>query len=162
LRRLENLALRHTLFIDFSSAYDSINRNQLFAAMEEFINPDKLARLVKAAMENIQCQVKVQTELSDPLRDMNGLRQGDSLACIALEKGIWDSSIQTRGTILYKSVQILAFADNLDVIGRSEDDIKKSFMALKTAADAMGLRVNEEKTKYMIVNGKKIHRTAEY
>jgi hypothetical protein len=24
----------------------------------------------------------------------------------------------------------------------------------------MGLRVNEEKTKYMLVNGKKIHRTA--
>jgi hypothetical protein len=34
-------------------------------------------------------------------------------------------------------------------------------MALKTAADAMGIRANEEKTTYVIVNGKKIHRTAE-
>jgi hypothetical protein len=32
----------HHLFINFSSAYDSINRNQLFAAMEEFRIPDKL------------------------------------------------------------------------------------------------------------------------
>jgi hypothetical protein len=75
---------------------------------------------------------------------MNGLRQDDSLACllfnIALEKVIRDSGIQTRGTIFCKSMQILAFADDIDIIGRSEDDIKKSFMALKTAADAMGLR----------------------
>jgi hypothetical protein len=133
--------------------------------MEEFRIPDKLVRLMKATIENSQCQVKVQSELLDPVRVMNGLRQGDLLACllfsIALEKVIRDSGIQTRGTIFYKSMQILASADDIDIIGRSEDDIKKSCMTLKTAADAMGLRVNEEKTKYMIVNGRKIHRTVE-
>jgi sorting nexin-29 len=97
---------------------------------------------------NSPCQVKVQSELSDPLRVMNGLRQGDSLACllcnIALEKVIKNSGIQIKGTIFYKSVQSLAFANDIGIIGRSEDDMKKSFTALKTAADAMGLRVNEE------------------
>jgi hypothetical protein len=33
-------------------------------------------------------------------------------------------------------------------------------MALKTAADAMGQGVNKEKTKYMLINEKKMHRTA--
>jgi sorting nexin-29 len=93
----------HHLFINFSSAYDSINRNQLFAATEEFRIPDKIVRLVKATMENSQCHVRVQSELLDLLRGMNGLRQGDSLVCllfnIALEKGIRDSGIQIRGTI---------------------------------------------------------------
>jgi hypothetical protein len=68
---------------------------------------------------------------------------------------------QNKGHHFYKSVQILAFADDTDIIGRSEDDIKKSFMALKTAGDALGQRAQEEKTKYMIVNGKKIYRIAE-
>jgi sorting nexin-29 len=44
---------------------------------------------------------------------------------------IRDLGIQTTGTIFYKSVQMLAFADDIDIIGKSEDDIKKSFMALK-------------------------------
>jgi sorting nexin-29 len=57
----------HHLFINFSSAYDSINRYQLFAAMEEFRIPDKLVRLGKATMENSQCQVKVKSKLSDTL-----------------------------------------------------------------------------------------------
>jgi sorting nexin-29 len=87
------------------------------------------------------------------------LRQGDSLACllfnIALEKLIRDSGIQTRGTIFYKSIQILAYVDDIDTIGRSESDIKKACIALIIAADIMGLRVNEEKTKYMVVKNDK-------
>ncbi|GFV51201.1 putative endonuclease-reverse transcriptase [Trichonephila clavipes] len=33
---------KHHLFIDFKTAHDSINRNALITAMEEFKNPDKL------------------------------------------------------------------------------------------------------------------------
>jgi hypothetical protein len=56
----------------------------------------------------------------------------------------------TRGTIFHKSVQLLAYSDDADIIGRSEHNIKNTFTALKTAADAMGLSVNQEKAKYMV------------
>jgi hypothetical protein len=112
--------------------------------MQEFQFTDKSITLVQATMKNRQCQVKIQADLSDPLITMSGLRQGDSLACllfsIALEKVFRDARIQTRGTIFYKSIKLLAYADDTDIIGRSEHDIKKTFTALKTAAeDAMGL-----------------------
>jgi hypothetical protein len=59
--------------------------------------------------------------LSSPIITRNGVRQGDSLACllfnIALEKVVRDAGINTRGTIFCKSVQILAFADDIDIIG---------------------------------------------
>ena len=51
------------------------------------------------------------------------------------------------------SQQLLAYAD--DDIGRTEADIKKTFIALNEAAVKMGLQVNEEKTKYMICNENK-------
>jgi hypothetical protein len=35
------------LFVDFKAAYDSINRNELFKAMEEFLLPGTLRRLVE-------------------------------------------------------------------------------------------------------------------
>jgi sorting nexin-29 len=57
--------------------------------------------------------------LSSPIITRNGVWQGDSLACllfnIALEKVVRDAGIYTRGTILYKSVQILAFAEDIDI-----------------------------------------------
>jgi hypothetical protein len=36
------------LFVDLKVAYDSIDRNELFKAMEEFSLPGKLRRLVEA------------------------------------------------------------------------------------------------------------------
>lgn len=45
------------------------------------------------------------------------------------------------------------FANDITINGRSEEDNKKSFTVIKTPADAMGIKVNEEKTKYMIVTG---------
>ena len=155
-KTIEGRIETHHLFIDFSTAYDSVNRASLYNAMEEFEIPHKLIKLVKATMDNSQCRVKIQADLSDPFITRNGLRQGDSLACllfnIALEKIIRDAGIQTRGTIFYKSVQILAFADDIDIIARSERDLIKSFSLLKNAAGNMGLKINEDKTKYMMVN----------
>jgi hypothetical protein len=66
--------------------------------------------------------------LSEPFLTQRGPRQGDTLACllfnIALEKVIRDSGIERRGIIYYKSVQVLAYAHDLDIIGRSERDVK--------------------------------------
>jgi hypothetical protein len=40
----------------------------------------------------------------------------------------------------------LAYANNKDIIGISESDVKKAYIALKIAADPMGLRDNENKS----------------
>jgi len=39
---------------------------------------------------------------------------------ITLEKVIRDAAVNTRGTIFYKSVQILAYADYIDIIGKTQ------------------------------------------
>jgi hypothetical protein len=66
--------------------------------------------------------------LSSPIITRNGVWQRDSLACllfyIALEKVVRDAGINARGTIFYKSVQILAFADGIDIIGRTQKSMK--------------------------------------
>ena len=56
------------------------------------------------------------------------MRQDDVLACllfnIALEKFKRDSGIQTRGTIFFKTVQILAFADDIDLMAHTTLGLK--------------------------------------
>ncbi|PNF28690.1 hypothetical protein B7P43_G07879, partial [Cryptotermes secundus] len=142
------------LFIDFRSAYDSTERGSLFLAMEEMHIPRKLITLVRAAMRKTQCQIKIQNMLSSPIITRNGVQQGDSLACllfnIALEKVVRDAGINTRGIIFYKSVQILAFADDIDIIGRTQKSMKEAFLNLERAAKEMNLQINQNKTKYML------------
>jgi hypothetical protein len=93
----------HHLFIDFKTAYDKVNRNQLYKAMLEFGIPLKLVSLIQAMMEVTTAKVKVQNKLSESFHIQNGLRQRDALACIlfnlALEKIIHDTNIKQRGKI---------------------------------------------------------------
>jgi sorting nexin-29 len=48
-----------------------------------------------------------------------------------------------------KSIQVLAFADNINIIGRSLRVVKEAFLNLEKAAKEIGLTVNEDKTKFM-------------
>ncbi|GFU18735.1 putative endonuclease-reverse transcriptase [Trichonephila clavipes] len=59
-----------------------------------------------------------------PIRNYkNGVRQGDALVCLlfnlALEKVVRDSNINTGGNIFNKSIKLLAFADDIDIIART-------------------------------------------
>jgi hypothetical protein len=48
-------------------------------------------------------------------------------------------------------VKILAYADDMDIIGRTKRAIREAFENLEGNAREMGLRVNEGKYKYMQV-----------
>ena len=73
--------------------------------------------------------------MSEPITVKNGVQQGDALACllfnIALENAIRDAAVNIRVTIFYKSVQILAYADDIDMIGRTQAAMIEAFTSLK-------------------------------
>ncbi|GFU67525.1 reverse transcriptase domain-containing protein [Trichonephila clavipes] len=46
-------------------------------------------------------------------------------------------------------VELLAYADDIDIIGRSEKAVKEAFQALEISATNMGLTINEDKTNFM-------------
>uniref|UniRef100_T1HCB3 Uncharacterized protein n=1 Tax=Rhodnius prolixus TaxID=13249 RepID=T1HCB3_RHOPR len=60
---------------------------------------------------------------------------------------------QLKGTIFDKTIQILANADDVDIIGRSLEGVKEAFLCLDEAAKKLGLVVNQAKTKYMRAGG---------
>lgn len=83
-------------------------------------------------MKNAACSKRVQSSLSSQFGATNGLRQGDALACllfsVVLEKVTKDSGIQTRRLIFYNLVQILAYADDLDLVFRTVVNLKEAFL----------------------------------
>jgi sorting nexin-29 len=54
------------LFVDFKATYDSMNRIQLFKAMEEFQIARKLRSLVEITLRNASCKVKTPNRITDP------------------------------------------------------------------------------------------------
>jgi len=104
-------------------------------------------------MSNLQIQIKIQSNLSAPFIIRKDVRKGNALACllfnITLEYAIRKQGMPTRGTIFYKSAQLLAHADEVVIIGRSLASMR-DFQLIEEASKEVVLVVNEGKTKYMV------------
>jgi hypothetical protein len=135
------------LFIDFKAAYDTIRRNEVYKAMAELGTPLKLIRLVRATMTDTTSHIRVQATLLEPLEVHNGLN-------VALEKAIRDKGIQIGWHIFQKSVQLLAYADDIVLLGRIRSSLEEAFLDLERAARRIWLKINQDKTKYMVICGR--------
>jgi hypothetical protein len=60
------------------------------------------------------------------------------------------ANLQTTGTIYNKETQLLAYADDIDIDGRSQSAVRGAYLAMKIEAAKVELKINEQKTKYRI------------
>ena len=133
-------------------------------AMAEFGIPPKLIQLCRLTLENARCNVQFGNSSSELFQTCTGFRQGDALSCdffnLVLEQIVRRAGVNTEGTIFNKSVQLLGYADDIDIIGRSQRAIIEAFTVIEEQAKRVGLEVNEDKTKYMLSTNKaaSVHR----
>ena len=79
--------------------------------------------------------VKLDKNISVPFNSVRGLRQDDALSS-TLYNFVMDSIVRKAGeqrtaTIKNKSVQVLAFADDIDIIEHGMRDVNAAFAVLK-------------------------------
>ena len=122
--------------------------------MTEFGVPNKLVRLVKMTLTNTVCKVKVQGQLSKAFKVNSGLRQGDVISTIlfnlCLEKVIRKIEINPGGTILNRSLDYMAYADDLNIVSRNTRYLAEAFQQIDSEGRKMGIEVNVDKTKFMV------------
>jgi hypothetical protein len=133
----------HHLFKDFKAAYDTIIRNEVYVGMSELNFPTKWIRLTKATLNIVTCCVKIQNECSVSFETRQGLRQGDVfftlLFNVVLEVIVRRANQQTIGTIYNKETQLLAYADDIDIVGRSQSAVRDACLAMEGEAAKEGL-----------------------
>jgi hypothetical protein len=136
----------------------NINVNWCFKlCVHEFGIPKKLVRLIKMRLTETYSGVRMGKNLSEMFPFRNGLKQGDALPPLffnfALEYAIKRVQVNQDGLKLNGTHQLLAYADDFNILGGSVHTVKENAEALVVATKEIGLEVNADKTKYTVVSG---------
>jgi hypothetical protein len=138
----------HHLFIDFKAAYDTIIRNEVYVGMLELSFPTKLIRLTKATLTTVTCCVKIQNDCSESFETRQALRQGDVLPTllfnVVLKVIVRRANLQTTSTIYNKELQLIAYADDIDIVDRSQSAVRNAYLELEKKVAKEGLKINEQ------------------
>jgi hypothetical protein len=145
----------HQLFIDFKEACDSTRREVLHNILVEFGVPAKVVRLITMCLNETYHKVSVRKHFSDTFPFKNSFKQGmlhcnwfsTLLKICHLVGSSKPERLEINGTH-----QLLVFADNVNIFAESIHTIKKNTEAIIVARKEIGLEVNAEKTKYVVMS----------
>lgn len=140
----------YALFVDFRTAFDTINRGILWKTLEKIQVPSYMLDTLKRMYGNVTYRVGEHV-----FKSHTGLKQGCPLSPLlfALYIAGLEESLkrnQLGGVMLgRKKVYSLAFADDLVLVAKSEDEMKDMIRALHRFAKNKCLTVNQNKSKIL-------------
>ena len=155
------------VFVDFSKAFDSIDRGKMFQILRAYGIPEIIVEAIKVIYDNTCAAVITSVGLTDFFRIVAGIFQGDTLAPLLFiividyilrqaftrchDQGI---EISPRRGSRQPAINLrdLSYADDLTLLSHSLKKAEELLHALEHSAIQVGLKVNPDKTETMSIN----------
>ena len=141
----------YILFVDFSKAYDKVPRRTLFTILK---NLGCGKRFLSALMAIYKHTINILN--SQYIRATIGVKQGGPMSCILfiIYLNVMVVMIKLLANDAFLGDQhLMVLMDDTVLLGSTRDMIKKKFEILMEFCVKYGMKVNEIKTKMMVING---------
>ena len=170
-RILEGAKAKHLpavlTFIDFKKAFDSVHRGILMKILRAYGIPDIIVDLIERMYVDTMARVITEDGLTEVFRILAGVLQGDTLApylfIIVVDyimltvfsehenPGFTITPARSR-RVKAEKLTDADFADDITLITDSMHEAQAMLDSLEAAALQVGLKMNDDKTKFMSVN----------
>ena len=153
----EELKPLSLVFLDVSKAFDSVSHDSLFLAAKRMGVPGPFIEYLRCLYSEASTRLQIGEELSEPLAQNRGVKQGDPLSPI-LFNCVIDWAIEALDQEL--GVQVgddgprlnhLAFADDIVLMARSKIGIQHLSRQLERALGLCGLTLNPDKSRSLTI-----------
>lgn len=161
--RMQRKQETYCCYVDFTKAFDSVNRNALYFKLHKIGVSDKFVKLVMSMYERSRFAVRVGLGARSELVESNtGVLQGCQLSpvlftiflddlpeALSRKPGLHAPGI--NGT----EVPLLMYADDICLMSATQIGLQRSVEALQSYCLEWGLEVNVEKTKVQVFTSRR-------
>ena len=145
-------------FIDYTKAFDSLDRTSLWKLLQHYGIPQKLINIIKAMYEKGGANVMYNGKLSRFFEVQTGVRQGCLLSpflfLLAID-WIMKNSADGRDGIqwtLNEHLNDLDYADDIGLLSTNRDQMQRKTDRVDNMSKKLGLHINIAKTKILRIN----------
>ena len=147
----------YAIFVDFSKAFDSIDRTALIYKLGQIGIRGNLLKLISSMYDKSDYIIKSNSKFSYPIESSSGVKQGCCLSPLLFNTYVNDiHSIFNPDCdpINFENIQLnsLSYADDLVLLSESPQGMKNCLKALENYCSKWGLNVNPKKTKVIVFN----------
>ena len=166
----------YIVFVDFSKAFDTVDRETLWKVLKIYGCPDDLIKLVREFHDGMNGRVSVGGDISDLFEIKHGVKQGCVLAptlfalylaavldtmSINLDAGVYIKTRMDGGGLFNLSrlksekhsrkvcIRELLYADDSALVSNSLEEVQEITNKFAEAAKLFGLRINVSKTEFL-------------
>ena len=149
----------YILFIDFSKAYDHIDRNKLWRILREKGLSGYMLDNLQKIYDNVLSAVRVgKNDITSYFNCNNGLKQGCVLSTLLfslyvskLEEIMRNKGCPGIDTMYDVEIMMLMYIDDLCIFSDSVIDLQRKINILSSYCKEWGLDINTSKSKVMVV-----------
>jgi hypothetical protein len=143
-------------FIDFTKAFDSINRERMWLILLSYGIPDKIVNAIKTIYNGSQIKVMFNGQFTESIEVKKGILQGDALSpflFIIVLDYVMKNIPNDFGVTTHKNPDIkildVEYADDGTIFNGNQNDAIHTIEHLEEEAKKVGLIINQEKTCFL-------------